>query len=409
FHDIFSESIDTWNREFKTRQRLKRFGQGAVAILIAGGVFFAGNNWRANHYGRYLASQEGVFDRIEIHQGTMTGWDIFHQRHFRYESSFRRQDLEADKRFDLNIVEDKKNEQANLTGRLPILERLPRYAKNGLYSKVEELAENILGSKEKDLISSLSVQLASVRTTRSAELLLQIAKNLKNAEAAFALTQLSGDKSSLINLLENKERRVEAADALGRLGDSSVALELVKLLEDKNEEVRWTVAEALGWLGNSSVALELIKLLKDDHQPVRVYVTEALGRLGDSSAAPELVKLLEDEDEYVRGNTIEALSILGDSSFAPELVKLLADKDDFVRENAAKALSRLGVSSAVPELINSLRDKDLVVRHSVGEALGWLSDRSVLPALVELLTDDNEDVRASAAFALGELSDRSVT
>ena len=47
YHDIFAESIDTWNREFKAKQRLKRLACGAVAMLIIGGMLFAGNNWRA--------------------------------------------------------------------------------------------------------------------------------------------------------------------------------------------------------------------------------------------------------------------------------------------------------------------------------------------------------------------------
>jgi hypothetical protein len=106
YHDIFSESIDNWNREFKHHQRVKRLTVGTASVLIAGGLLFAGNNWRANQYGRWLQSKEGVFNRIEVNRGTEHGLDMFGRRGFLYESPFLRQELEADKRFDRSLVED---------------------------------------------------------------------------------------------------------------------------------------------------------------------------------------------------------------------------------------------------------------------------------------------------------------
>ncbi|MCI5191319.1 MAG: hypothetical protein D3905_16365 [Candidatus Electrothrix sp. AS4_5] len=148
YHDIFSESIDGWNREFKARQRVKRLVCGAVAALFTGCVLFAGNNWRVNYYGRWLRSQEGVFNRIEVNRGTENGLDVFGLRGFLYESSFLRWELEADKRFDRSFVEDKENVQAKLTGRLPLSDRLPVYAENGLYSKIDNLAQVFLKTNE---------------------------------------------------------------------------------------------------------------------------------------------------------------------------------------------------------------------------------------------------------------------
>ncbi|MCP4363946.1 MAG: HEAT repeat domain-containing protein [Planctomycetes bacterium] len=439
YHDIFSESIDRWNREFKTWQRLKRFALGGVAVLVAGGMLFAGNNWRVNYYGRYLTSNEGVFNRIEIHQGREkeNNLDLFNLGKFRYESPFLRQDLEADKRLDHSIVEDRENTQANLLGRLPILDRLPHYARNGLYGKIDELAENILASKEKDLINSFPDQLAELRTAKSSALLADERQAKKKVIAAFVSL---GDNSSLVKFLADKDSGVrrDAVKALGMLGDSSVTPELVKLLADEdlyvrldvvvvldslgdisglvkfladeNTLVRSYVADALSRLGDISVAPELVRLFSDEDEDagVRRTATKALGNLGDSSVVPELIKRLADEDSYVRQTAAEALGRLGDISVAPELVRLLSDEDADVRKTAAEGLGRLGDSSVAPELIKLLADEAGYVRETALEALSNLGDSSVAPELVRLLSDEDADVRKTAAEGLGRLGDSSV-
>ncbi|MCI5194569.1 MAG: HEAT repeat domain-containing protein [Candidatus Electrothrix sp. AU1_5] len=425
YHDIFSESIDKWNREFKTRQRLKRFARGAVAVLIAGGLLFAGNNWRVNHYGLYLASQEGVFDRIEVHQGTLAGWDMFQQRDFRYESPFLRQELEADKRFDRSIVEDRKNTRARLAGRLPILDRLPRYAENGLYSKIyrseqnkeDKLVETILKTGEKDLIKPLAPQLASVRTAKSVDLLLRIVREQKNENAVTALAQL-GEKAHLVTLLEDegsvkdedgdeKPVRMSAAESLSRLGHSSASPALIKLLKSTDEDMLTNFMDTLMELGDSSVVPELVKLLKSTNEDMRVNIVYALSELGNNSVVPELVKLLKDANEGVRRNAAFTLSILGDSSVVPELVKLLKDANEDVRMNAARVLGKLGDSSVAPELVKLLKDANEDVRMNAARVLGKLGDSSVAPKYVKFFVD--EDARHSAAEALAELGDSSVT
>ncbi|MCP4363948.1 MAG: HEAT repeat domain-containing protein [Planctomycetes bacterium] len=435
YHDIFAESIDAWNRDFKHRRRVKRLVSGTVAALLVGGLIFAGSNFLINHRGRYLqlSSQTGISDRVEMYRGREKGWDLFGLGGFDYETPFLRQELEADKRFYHSVVEDKGNTRANLVGRLPLLERLPRYAKNGLYGKVDELAGNILGSKEEDLISSLPAQLSNVRAAKSSALLSDEGLTKKEVVAAlgklgesFGLVKFLADKdaevrrdaaktlgrlgdgSGLVKLLAGKDLEVrrDATEALVRLGDSSVTPELVKLLKHKDAEVRRDAAKVLVNLDDSSVTPELAELLADKDAEVRLTAAEALVNLDDSSVIPELVKLLVDKDEDVRMSTAYVLGNLGDSSIIPELVKLLADKDADVRVSAAYALGNLGDSLVIPELVKLLVDKDAEVRRAAAEALGRLGDSS---GFVKLLADKDAEVRRSAANALGRLGDSSVT
>ncbi len=448
YHDIFSESIDKWNREFKTRQRMKRFACWVGGVLIAGGLLFVGNNLQANHYGRYLSSKEGIFDRIEVHRGRGTGWDIFNQKNFRYESAFLRQELEADKRFTHSRVISKKNTQENLVGRLPLLERLPGYAKNGLYRKIykdnsdqeNKLVESILETNKPDLINLLSARLVAVRTAKSVNLLLEIAQKKKNTKAVIALSQL-GNSSKLVKLLEDQDTDMQlaAAKVLGELGDSSVASKLVLLLEDQDTDVQLAAAKALGKLDDSSVASKHVLLLGNADTDVQLAAVKVLGELGDSSVASKLVLLLGNADKDVRAATAEALGKLGDRSVATELVKLLKDtnQDENIRQAAAEALGKLGDSSGLiklledtttssylrwqavyvlrdlggssvaPALVKLLEDTDINVRRRVPDSLGKLGDSSVAPALIKLLEDKDANVRQLAAQTLGQLGNRS--
>jgi HEAT repeat protein len=446
YHDIFSESIDSWNREFKARQRVKRLVCGAVAALFAGCILFAGNNWRANYYGRYLqlSYKAGVSDRIEVYQGTAGGLDVFHQRDFLYESSFVRRQIEADRRFDRGTVEDKANTLVNLVGRLPLLDRLSSYAENGLYSKIDTIVIFFDESNETKLIDSLPAQLASVRTEHSVNLLSYIAEKQMDINAATGIAQL-GDKSALIKLLDNEktEVRKNAAKALGGLGDSSIVPVLVKLLEDRSVYVRMSAVEALGKLGDTSAASilveliensdssqqrnmvgilsrlgdtsvvpALVKLLKSKDSSVKSNAAEILGRLGDTSAVPvlavsALIKVLKDRNPYVRRSAAEALGKLGDTSAASVLVKLLEDENPKVQRNAAEALGRLGDTSAASILVKLLEDEDSYMRENAAKALGRLGDSSAVPALVKLLEDENSDARRNAAEALGKLGNAS--
>ncbi|WLE98787.1 MAG: HEAT repeat domain-containing protein [Candidatus Electrothrix communis] len=440
YHDIFSESIDSWNREFKAQQRLKRLACGSLAVLFAGGLLFAGNNWRANHYGRYLqlSPKESISDRIEAYQGIPNRWDIFHQRGFLYEASFVRQQIEADKKFYTSAIEEMGQSQANTVGMLPLSNRIPLYMENGLYEKGYDLVDAVLRDGKTENVGFLPEQLATLRTRKNSELLLHMAETQsytkKKIIAAFA--QL-GDISKVRRIFADEDANVrrEAAEVLFRFGDRSVVEALVALLADK--EVRSVVVETLGMLGVESTVPDLLQLIEDKDWSVRTTIARALGRLGDRSVVPALVNLLTDEDDYVRNSAVLALERLGAKSAMPAIVKLLEDKKSFVRATTVGVLGRLGEKSIIPALINLLEDEDRNVYMSSARALYQLNDRSVAPVFVKRLLDksmmvrqraldvldvldnrsvvpdlvkllDNEDTRTTAVLALGRLGDRSV-
>ena len=78
-------------------------------------------------------------------------------------------------------------------------------------------------------------------------------------------------------LLDRRERlatRALAANAMGRIGDSSAAVHLAEAGRDKDETIRRQVALALGRLGHSEVIPHL-QVLAKDRSPIVVEAAQA--------------------------------------------------------------------------------------------------------------------------------------
>ncbi|MCI5122254.1 MAG: hypothetical protein D3908_13915, partial [Candidatus Electrothrix sp. AUS4] len=166
YHDIFSESIDHWNREFKNRQRIRRIALRAIVVLVAGIFFGVGNNWRVNYYGRYVQiSPKSTFsDQVEVYQGTLNGWDIFHQRKFLYEMPLLRKNIEADKLFNQLAVAENTHAEQELISRLSSSERFSGYMKDGLYQNGYAFADCILARGNRDDLQKLSEKFFIIRS-----------------------------------------------------------------------------------------------------------------------------------------------------------------------------------------------------------------------------------------------------
>jgi HEAT repeat protein len=112
------------------------------------------------------------------------------------------------------------------------------------------------------------------------------------------------------------------------------------------------IAEALGDLGERTVASDLVRLLTDASldKDVRVMIAEALGDLGERTVASDLVRLLTDAslDEDLRGGIAKALGNLGERTVASDLVRLLSDASlpKGLRGRIAFALKRLATDTA---------------------------------------------------------------
>ena len=85
---------------------------------------------------------------------------------------------------------------------------------------------------------------------------------------------------------------------------------MVEKLLDDNEGTRWNAAEALGRLGDSRAVEPLIDTLWDDDARVRLKAAWALGMLGDPRALGPLQKLYRIEREDARETIQEAMEMI---------------------------------------------------------------------------------------------------
>jgi HEAT repeat protein len=90
---------------------------------------------------------------------------------------------------------------------------------------------------------------------------------------------------------------------------------------------------------------------------VRMDAAIALGEIGDVRAVGPLIEALADRDYRVRREAARGLGKIGDACAVDPLIKTLSDKDWRVREVAIKSLEKIGGPVAEP-LINALADSN---------------------------------------------------
>jgi len=147
----------------------------------------------------------------------------------------------------------------------------------------------------------------------------------------------------------------------------------------------------------------LIEALNDKYGDFRLEAARALGKIGDSRTVEPLIDALKDEDSYyVRRGVVEALVKIGEPA-VDLLTKALKDEDWRVRSSAANALGNIRDARVVGPLIEALKDKNSYVRMRAAEALGKIGDSRAVETLIKALKDKNSGVRKKAAEALKKI------
>ena len=108
--------------------------------------------------------------------------------------------------------------------------------------------------------------------------------------------------------------------------------------------------------------------------PVRA-AAQALGQLGDTITAGDLLEWLNSPDSDYRLRAVLALPALVGRDALPQLRHALADHDATVRAAVARQLGRLGDRSVIPFLADALQDEDEGVRKAACASLDVLAER----------------------------------
>lgn len=112
----------------------------------------------------------------------------------------------------------------------------------------------------------------------------------------------------LVNLLGGPSRH-DATRALCMIGSPATAC-IVDLVKDntKDEHARWCAAYILGEIGNPAEIEVLIKALQDENPLVSLQAAESLGKIGDSRALRPLLSVLSTGRTGMSEKVIEAFA-----------------------------------------------------------------------------------------------------
>jgi len=210
----------------------------------------------------------------------------------------------------------------------------------------------------------------------------------------------------------------EAAAILARIPGQTEWLADQLRKPDLSIGARGFIVEALAREQGARAAGLLALALRDPRIPglVREQIAEQLGRLGDPSLARDLLDLVGDESVEVelRRKVVMAIAQIGDRSLGPALVELLALPwlSPAIREALVEALRALGDARLVDELISWIRDPNMPVelrRRIVGILGAWIEPPHV-ETLQALIEDRDLDISLRAALlnALAEAGFRSI-
>jgi HEAT repeat protein len=198
-------------------------------------------------------------------------------------------------------------------------------------------------------------------------------------------------------------RRCQAAEMLGATRLSGSLPALVPLLDDRNREVRVVAARALGRVGTAEAVRPLLAAVSGQRALPARDVASALVLL-EPSATALLVDASASEDPDVRSVVAEVLGLRDAVEGSERLATLLQDDDVLeVRIRSARALGRLGVPTATGPLSAALTSESPELRAVSARALGQVGATPAVEVLVRALGDPWHRVAANAATSLAAL------
>jgi HEAT repeat protein len=200
----------------------------------------------------------------------------------------------------------------------------------------------------------------------------------------------------------------QAILTLVTIGDPRAVEPLIDTIKNGNWNKRLAAAEALGKIGDTRAVEPLIIALKDKDMGVRKKVVQALSNLKDNRAVEPLITIIQDKDLSL--DVVQALGNIGDIRALDPLISMF--KDGEPRIAIATALGKIAALSedvslqtrAMELLIAALNEKDYSVEsvpQAAAEALGNIGDARAVGSLIAALDSHHmSGTRWAAAKAL---------
>ena len=240
--------------------------------------------------------------------------------------------------------------------------------------------------------------------------------------------------------------RFEIIRSLRKIGDTSVAKDLMNYLAYSESKVRNEAVLTLGRFRHADAVAELTSLYeKESKLPAkkidkayREFLLDALAFIAAPTSKDLFVKEMKNPDDNLRLHAVEGLARIGDSDLVTEISKdRLAEKEPKLRTAQAFALYRMGRKEYLEELVDSLAKRrshneakqyivefkpaelpdlyaqakktDVDIRESLAEIFGLIGDSAAIPILQELNQDRRGQISALANQALRRINARTTS
>lgn len=202
--------------------------------------------------------------------------------------------------------------------------------------------------------------------------------------------------------------RMQAAEALGNLGDERAIPVLIKKLGKMEGEE----SKALAKFG-IKVLPQLLEIQRDSkNEKEQQAVDSAILYMKDKAVLPVMWDILTMKKEGQRLSALRVLLSNCDENTTPSAKEVetyllaLCKRDDMFRTDVILWAQK---NKRVDILVGMAQDKALAVsdRTFAIEALGAIRDKSAVPVLEQLLLEDNRDMRRCSRKVLKKLTGKS--
>jgi tetratricopeptide (TPR) repeat protein len=221
------------------------------------------------------------------------------------------------------------------------------------------------------------------------------------------------------------QQRVAVA-VLGHLGNKGAAAPLVHmariepakdarrlgtLQENAERDVRVDALVAAGRLGDPAVLGDVLPMMEHSDSAMREAATFTLGRAGDRRAVGPLLKALDDHRPSVEVLACLGLAQVDDPRVGPALIKALADgrRHDAARAACSYAIGARRIAGAQPALLAAVADNRGEAQRLAAWALGQLGDGKALGPLIRAYFARAGRSEDELVWAIGRVSGAGLT
>ena len=242
----------------------------------------------------------------------------------------------------------------------------------------------------------------------------QVLGHLGNKGAAAPLVHMARqeppkDQRRIGTLAETLDRevRVDALVAAGRLGDAAVIDDVLPMLDNQELAMREAATFTIGRSGDRRAVAPLLKALDYRRPSVQVVACLGLAQIDDPRVGPALIAQLKDAGhlDVVRAACAYAIGARKITAGTPALLAALDDNRGETQRLAAWALGQLGEPKALGPLVRAYFARAGSAADELVWAIGRVSGPGVAPAQLADLSNypmrsgkfDQEDAVARAA------------